>query len=134
LSNPKTAEVFDMLRRRFDVVVYDSPPVVPVTDAVLIARQTDVSLVVVATGITSRASLRRTQEQLAGAGVQDLGIVLNDVSGEIRGVARAYGYAPNYRIRDRSSANGSGANGSSDMTEKQVASVTASSTTNHHEA
>jgi polysaccharide biosynthesis transport protein len=134
LSNPKTAEVFDMLRRRFDVVVYDSPPVVPVTDAVLMARHTDVSLVVVATGMTTRASLRRTQEQFAGAGVQDLGIVLNDVSGEIRGVARAYGYAPNYRIRNTSSANGSGANGSSDMTEKQVASVTASSTTNHHEA
>ena len=83
-----------MLRRRFDVVVYDSPPVVPVTDAVLMAKQTDVSLVVVATGMTSRASLRRTQEQLTGAGVEQLGIVLNDVSGEIREVAPAYGYEP----------------------------------------
>ncbi|HVA07141.1 MAG TPA: polysaccharide biosynthesis tyrosine autokinase, partial [Acidimicrobiales bacterium] len=155
LSNPKTAEIFDALRRRFDVVVYDTPPVVPVTDAVLMAKQTDVSLVVVATGITSRASLRRTQEQLTRAGVEQLGIVLNDVSREIREVAPAYGYAPNspkrevdYRKREVSSAkrvrangssangssdNGTSDNGSSDMTENQVDSVTASSMTNRYE-
>ena len=126
LSNPETAEVFDALKRRFDVVVYDTPPVVPITDAVLMAKQTDVSLVVVATGITSRASLRRTQEQLTRAGVEQLGIVLNDVSREIREVAPAYGYAPNYpkrqvddRTREVSSAkrvrdDWSSDNGSSD--------------------
>jgi succinoglycan biosynthesis transport protein ExoP len=136
LSNPKTAEIFDRLSRQFDVVVYDSPPVVPVTDAVLMAKQTDVSLVVVATGMTSRASLRRTQEQFAGAGVKNLGIVLNDVSGEIRDVSRAYGYAPNYGNRDGFRADGSSAKAekqSEKQDEKQVASVTASSTTNHHD-
>ena len=119
------------------------------------AKQTDVSLVVVATGITSRASLRRTQEQLTRAGVEQLGIVLNDVSREIREVAPAYGYAPSSpkrQVDDRkrevssakrvhangssangSSDNGSSDNGSSDMTENQVDSVTASSMTNRYE-
>jgi len=132
LSNPKTAKIFDTLSQRFDVVVYDSPPVVPVTDAVLLAKLTDLSLIVVATGKTSRSSLRRAQEQLSGAGVKHLGIVLNDVSGQIRGVATAYGYEPK-----PNSGNGDGSGATTEKTEKtekQLASVTASSsTTNHHE-
>ncbi len=129
LSDPKTTKIFDMLSQRFDVVVYDSPPVVPVTDAVLLAKLTDLSLVVVATGKTTRSSLRLAQEQLTGAEVKHLGIVLNDVSGEIRGVATAYGYES-----QPASRNGDGSSATTEKTEKQLASVTASpSTTNHHE-
>ncbi len=135
LSNPKTEEVFQTLSQRFDVVIYDSPPVVPVTDAVLLAEQTDLSLVVVATGVTKRDSLRRAQERLTGAGVKRLGIVLNDVSGEIRDVARGYGYAP---LDSRNDSGSDARTENSNVTvEKQLASVTAggktTSSTNHHE-
>ncbi len=118
LSDPRVVEIFEQLNQRFDVVVYDSPPVVPVTDAVLLAKLADVSLVVVAAGLTSKSSLRRAWEQLSGAGVKNVGIVLNDVSGEIREASAAYGYAY-YRHDDGPRV---------EAAEKEVVSVTAQPT------
>ncbi len=135
LSDPKTEEVFHTLSQRFDAVIYDSPPVVPVTDAVLLAEQTDLSLVVVATGVTNKSSLRRAQERLTGAGVERVGIVLNDISGEIREVARGYGYTTkDFRNDSGSNVTNGNSNGTA---EKQLESVTVgagtTSSTNHHE-
>ena len=50
LSSPRLTEVLGDLRQRFDVVLVDSPPVLPVTDAVILARVVDATLLVVAAG------------------------------------------------------------------------------------
>ncbi len=87
-------EIFARLRHHFDVVLIDSPPVLPVTDAAILARHADVTLVLAAAGQTRRADLRRTVEKLNQVNATILGIVLNKVT---RQTERNYGYSYSYK-------------------------------------
>jgi capsular exopolysaccharide synthesis family protein len=93
LSSPKFADMFDELTRRFDLVLVDSSPLLPVTDPVLLSRLTDTTLLIVASGTTTKGQLRRAVEQLAQVGARHVGIVLNEVT---RGGDDAYGYDYSY--------------------------------------
>src|ERR1019366_10576662 len=93
LSSPKFTEIFDELTRRFDLVLVDSSPLLPVTDPVLLSRLTDTTLLIVAAGTTTKGQLRRAFEQLAQVGARHIGIVLNEV---MRGGDDAYGYDYSY--------------------------------------
>jgi polysaccharide biosynthesis transport protein len=113
LSSPKFAEIFDELRENFDMVLVDSPPLLPVTDPVLLSRLADTTLLVVAAGNTTKGQLRRTVEHLAHVGVTRIGIVLNEVpraGSDVYG----YGYSYNYDVPEKPSAKMS-ANGRIDL-------------------
>jgi len=73
----------------FDRVIFDSPPLGPVTDAAILARMTDGTIVVAKFGETSKDGLRRARRQLVDGGVNVLGCILNDLDLS-RG--RQYGY------------------------------------------
>ena len=80
---------------RADVVLVDSPPVLPVTDAAVLARVADGTLLVVASGQSRGKELRRALEGLSLVDARLVGIVLNEVSrstGYGYGYARPYGY------------------------------------------
>ncbi len=111
-------EIFARLRHQFDLVLIDSPPVLPVTDAAILARHADATLVLAAAGQTRRADLHRAAEKLDQVNATILGIVLNKVT---RQTERSYGYAYSYkpyraeapRVMPAGHPNGSSANGSS---------------------
>ena len=65
------------LRTAYDVVIVDSPPVLPVADAAVLAAACDGVAVVVRYGKTRREQLRGTVQALSNAGVPILGTVLN---------------------------------------------------------
>ncbi len=77
------------LEGAFDRVIFDSPPLGPVTDAAILARMTDGTIVVAKFGETSKDGLRRARRQLVDGGINVLGCILNDVD-SARG--RQYGY------------------------------------------
>lgn len=91
LHGPRTAQIFATLRENFDLVLVDSPPVLPVTDAMVLAGYVDGTLIVAAAGQTRRAQLHRTAERFAQAKGPVVGIVLNEVSKE-DGYYGGYGY------------------------------------------
>lgn len=70
-----------------DFVIYDAPPVMAVTDAILLAPRLDGVLLTVRLGLTSRDAARRTKQLLSGAHSRLLGVVLNQVR-----PGRGYGY------------------------------------------
>jgi capsular exopolysaccharide synthesis family protein len=76
----------------FDYVIIDSPPVLLVTDSVLIAQWVDVVLYVARIGITPRAALRRTTELLRTGRDTASGMVVNDINL----VDQYYGYGYGY--------------------------------------
>ena len=80
------------LAERFDVVLIDSPPVLPVADALILSGYADGVLLVVAAGQTRRAELRRAAEKLAQASAPVVGMVLNKASAQ-----REYGYYGGYQ-------------------------------------
>jgi capsular exopolysaccharide synthesis family protein len=67
------------LRESYDFVILDSPPVLPVTDAVVLGREADGTVLVVKGHDTPRELVRRARDQLLLANVHLLGAVVNNV-------------------------------------------------------
>ena len=66
------------LRQRFEFIVIDSPPMLLVSDGRALSTLADGVIVVGRSGVTTRASLRRTMELLAGVrSAPILEVVLN---------------------------------------------------------
>lgn len=103
-------QMFAALPQHYDLVLIDSPPVLPVTDAVVLAQQADATLLVVAAGQTRRADLRRAAERLDQVSVAMLGTVLNEVTKETGyGYGYGYGYSQAYEPYLPKAPNGNGA-------------------------
>jgi receptor protein-tyrosine kinase len=96
LQSHAMAELLTELRGRYDVIVIDAPPLLPVTDAALIAAQTDGALLVVRHGRTTKDQLQGAVERLAGVNAHALGVVFNMLprKGGHDGYGYGYGYAP----------------------------------------
>ena len=78
-------------------MLIDSPPVLPVTDAMMLSKYADAMLLVVAAGQTRRAELQRAAERLAQANAPVVGIVLNKVTKQSAyGSGYGYGYGYGY--------------------------------------
>jgi polysaccharide biosynthesis transport protein len=92
LNGRRIQEVFNRLRGLFDLVLIDSPPVLPVTDAVVLAKDADATLLVVAAGQTSRGDLQRAAEKLAQVNARVVGLVLNETSKQSGGYGYGYQY------------------------------------------
>ena len=93
------------LRSRYDIVILDAPPLLPVTDAALLAARTDGAIVVVRYGRTTRDQLSHAVERLESVDAAALGIVINMTparkSSSGYGYGYGYGYAPLDEKADR---------------------------------
>lgn len=77
------------LDRSFDVVLFDAPPLLPVTDAAILARNVGGAIVVAAAGRTHRGQLKGAMAALANVDAPVSGIVLTMLPTKGRD---AYGY------------------------------------------
>jgi capsular exopolysaccharide synthesis family protein len=91
LQSEVLAGVIQKLSTQFDWVLIDSPPVSPLTDALLLARQANATLLVAREGSTPRETLERAIALLGRQRV--LGIILNGMEGLDRLYSGYYGYA-----------------------------------------
>jgi non-specific protein-tyrosine kinase len=89
LASKRTAELLYRLQEHFDVVLIDSPPVLPVTDAVALSTWVDAVVLVAAAGTTTRKPLGNTVDHLRQVGAPLVGVVLNQAS---LGLTYGYGY------------------------------------------
>lgn len=77
------------------LIVIDAPPVLPVTDALLISTATDGTIFVAASGKTRKAEVTAARELLAQAKAHVIGVILNLVP--LRDSADGYSYYRQYR-------------------------------------
>lgn len=95
LSSGRTKEVFAALKADADIVLIDSPPVLPVTDALVLFRHVDATLMVFAAGSTTQKQASTALAMAQQVNAPLVGTVLNGgpSSGD-------YGsrYAYNYRV------------------------------------
>ena len=68
------------LRRDYEYVIMDTPPALPVTDAVVVASNADATILVVRSGDTEETAAQRALDQLRRVGARIAGAVLNVVS------------------------------------------------------
>ncbi len=108
LSSPRMQQLLDALGKRFARVLIDSPPVIAVTDAAILAAMTQNVIGIAQSGRTPRQALRRLAATCREVHAKLLGVVLNNVP---RRDAPAYiRYAP-YRYEADKSADSNGAVG-----------------------
>lgn len=84
--------LLDELRKRYDYIIVDTPPVNPLIDGIIIAKQCDGTVLVVESGETERMQILRAKRQLEYAGVRILGVVLNKIGMNRKGYGYGYGY------------------------------------------
>ncbi|MBE9506745.1 MAG: polysaccharide biosynthesis tyrosine autokinase [Chloroflexi bacterium] len=79
LGSQRMRDLLSELAQHVDVVLIDSPPVLPVTDAAVLAQSVDGVLLVIDVGETRREVARRAAEGLTQVGANLIGVVLNRV-------------------------------------------------------
>ena len=89
----KLYELLQKLRGRFDRIIVDSPPVSPVTDAVILSTRTDGVIFVVRSHSTTIDQARHSLRSIRAVKGRLLGVILNAV--DLRRLEYKYSY--NYR-------------------------------------
>jgi len=79
MESRRFRDMVDRLKEYYDVIVFDSPPVVAVSDAAILAALSDGVIVVVKVAKTSRDILKRSVAQLTKANAMLLGTVVNNL-------------------------------------------------------
>ncbi len=79
LGSERMQAILRQLREQADVLILDTPPMMAVTDAVVLAPRVDGVLLVARPGGTKNSALRTAVEQLRRTGANILGVVLNEV-------------------------------------------------------
>ena len=91
LSSKRTVEVLTSLQAESDLVLIDCPPILPVTDALVLSGRVDATLLVCVAGATARKEAARSVELLRQVDAPLVGAVLNGVTEE-----GSYGYGYQY--------------------------------------
>jgi Mrp family chromosome partitioning ATPase len=91
LESDPFAALVDRLTRRAEIVILDSPALLPVSDAAIMARMVSAVLMVARVSSTRAEHLDVAAEALRAVGKQPVGAVLNGLPARI---GRAYVYGP----------------------------------------
>jgi tyrosine-protein kinase Etk/Wzc len=83
LASPLFTDFVVEVASRFDVILIDAPPILPVTDAVVLSTRVDGVVLVYQLGRIGRAVLKRAKTHLDNVHAAIRGIVLNDVKAEV---------------------------------------------------
>ncbi|WP_168210623.1 GumC family protein [Persicimonas caeni] len=96
LHSTRFHELVDELRGRYDRVIFDSPPLAAVSDALVLSQVVDGVLLILKFGQTQRELLRRSVEQLNGIGAPFMGVVFNEIGAGAAGYRYSYYYRYSY--------------------------------------
>jgi len=92
LASERFARLMDQLREQFDYVLIDAPPVLLVTDPLLLASSVDGIVLVVRSGVTTKNVMKRLRTVLQKPNVKALGYVLNGLRNDSERYGYGYGY------------------------------------------
>jgi len=92
LGSQRMAAVIDELVSEYDYVIFDAPPVLPVTDAVVLTTQVDGAVMVLRHGRTNRAAAAEAARRLTAVDANVVGYVFNALARpEPEAYYRSYG-------------------------------------------
>lgn len=90
LGSTKLRTIIQELRQKYDFIIIDTPPLIPVTDAGIVATQTDGAVMVIKANVTQRGIVKHSQELLAQAQCKILGFILTNIQYHIPGYIYRY--------------------------------------------
>ncbi len=90
ISSERMRNLLKMLSERYDHILIDSPPLIHVTDPVILSSLVDGVILVVHGGKSSRGVAQRARQELASVGAKVFGVVLNNVDVQREGYDEYY--------------------------------------------
>lgn len=92
LSNEKMVEGLEELKQEFDVILFDSTPCMLVTDAVIISRIVDSTIIVSSHKSTKIENLKEVQKNIENVGGKIAGVVINKIPTSLKKYKSKYYY------------------------------------------
>ena len=92
LGSERMQNILQRAKEEYDYVLIDTPPVLPVTDSLVLGRMVDGLILVIDSGEIKVEMAREVKNQLVHAGANILGVVLNKVRSEHHGYGYGYYY------------------------------------------
>jgi len=92
LGSQRMKGLIEQLKGQADVLIFDSPPLLAVTDAAVLANEVDAVLLVVEAGATRRGAVLQARETMTKVGANLLGVALNKLSAKGAGGYYYYYY------------------------------------------
>ncbi|MCA9960280.1 MAG: polysaccharide biosynthesis tyrosine autokinase [Anaerolineales bacterium] len=112
LGSKKMKMLLDALLKQYDYVIFDSPPVLSVTDAVILSTQVDAALLVIRANKSRKGQLKQSVKQLGEVRTNLIGCVLNSLSPKSQGYSAYYYYKEPYQADGKDvHSNGTGETG-----------------------
>lgn len=105
VGSQRMRDLIETFRAVYDLVILDTPPVLAVSDALIMGTLGDATVIVVSSNKTDLRALQATQNALIAVGVKVAGTVLNRLDARGNGSYQygyGYGYYSNYYTRDAS--------------------------------
>jgi capsular exopolysaccharide synthesis family protein len=78
LASAQMTELLKEMKEQFDMIIFDTPPILAVADAQILANQVDGTILVVSSGKTEKDAALKSKELLSNAQGKLLGVVLNN--------------------------------------------------------
>ena len=79
LGSKKMSDLIDLLKKKHDFILVDTPPMLAVSDAIVLAPRLDGAILVVRGGKTPREALKQACEKLTSHKIKGLGAIINHV-------------------------------------------------------
>ena len=92
LGSERMQNILQRAKEEYDYVLIDTPPVLPVTDSLVLGSMVDGLILVIDSGEIKVEMAREVKNQLVHAGANILGVVLNKVRSEHHGYGYGYYY------------------------------------------
>jgi capsular exopolysaccharide synthesis family protein len=106
LRSPRFKEFLHEVREHYDIIIVDTPPVLPVADAFEVAPEVDGVILVYEVGRIGRGILKRAKVQLENVNTNVLGVILNNVKPDV--APDFYRYRTDYYYSDEDRGEKSG--------------------------
>ena len=97
LRSPRFKQFLSEVREHYDIIIVDTPPVLPVADAFEVAPEVDGVILVYEVGRIGRGILKRAKVQLENVNTNVLGVILNNVKPDV--APDFYRYRTDYYYR-----------------------------------
>lgn len=79
IASSRMDQMISDLRNEFDYILFDTPPIIAVTDALILTKKVDMTFVVVRCGQTEKGIIKRTKELMENIDARIDGIIVNGI-------------------------------------------------------
>ncbi len=96
IGSKKLVESIEEMKKEFEFILFDAPPILSTTDPVILGKSLDAVLLVYRVGSIARTLLKRAANQLSQVDCNLLGVVLNGMKVEVSPDFQGYKYYKSY--------------------------------------